>query len=82
MYAYPLLRGGSPAELDIRRLRAASFAGTRCTRSRPRGRLAGAALTVAPDQALESEMTAVLYSGVQSVGHLDSGGGVRGAEAV
>ncbi|MBA3261304.1 MAG: hypothetical protein H0T69_02280 [Thermoleophilaceae bacterium] len=32
-----------------------------------------------PGEALESEMTAVLYSGVESVGHLDAGGSVRGA---
>lgn len=37
---------------------------------------AGQALRVAPGEVLESEMTAVLYSGLAQVGSLDAGGAV------
>jgi galactose mutarotase-like enzyme len=136
-YAYPLLRQGSSAELDVRGVPAPSFAqhalhaltglgagwlaatdpreqrgfgvvfdanlhgcvwqwmsygGFRgwyhailepWTAPQPAladARAAGTALALAPGESLESTMTAVLYSGVTSVGHLDTDGAVQSTE--
>lgn len=136
-YAYPLLRPGSPDELDVRRVPAPSFAhhalhsltGLRAgwlaatdphqrrgfgvvfdhqlhncvwqwmsyggfrgwyhailepwTAPQPAladARAADTALRLAPGEALESTMTAVLYSGVESVGRLDADGAVLSSE--